>query len=693
MATARALDSRPAASLKGVGSKTLQRLEKLGIRSVQDVLFHLPARYEDRTRITPIGSLRPGAQALVEGRIELAEVVPKGRRSLVCRIGDGTGFLNLRFFHYAADQRVRLHKGALLRCYGEVRDGFYGPEMVHPDYRQIAEDDAGRPENTLTPVYPSTEGVHQKVLRRLAEQALAQCVEEGAGLTDWIPQKLLDSMDFPGLGQALRLLHKPPAGLGYGALEKAQQRLAFEELLAHHLSLSRFRSRMREHRAPELRLPPAEGERFRRALPFALTAAQKRVIGEIEADLAVQRPMMRLVQGDVGSGKTVVAAYAALAALASGFQVAVMAPTELLAEQHRRSFSAWLEPLGVRIAFLAGKHRGQEREEILNAIADGSAGLVLGTHALFQEQVRFSRLGLVIIDEQHRFGVHQRLALLGKGQNEGLHPHQLIMTATPIPRTLAMLGYADLDVSIIDELPPGRTPVKTTVIPAGRRPEVIGRIADWVRGGRQVYWVCTLIEESELLQCEAAEKTAQSLAEALPRVRVGLIHGRMKSPEKDAVMHAFKSGVIDLLVATTVIEVGVDVPNASLMVIENPERLGMAQLHQLRGRVGRGPGESHCVLMYQPPLSENAKERLSILRESNDGFVIAERDLQLRGPGELLGVRQTGQVQFRIADLVRDAALLPKVKETAETLLSDYSDRVEPLLRRWLADSVQYAEV
>jgi ATP-dependent DNA helicase RecG len=695
MSSARALDNRPAASLKGVGSKTLQRLEKLGIRSVHDLLFHLPARYEDRTRITPIGCLRPGAHALVEGRMELAEVVPKGRRSLVCRIGDGTGFLNLRFFHYSADQRTRLQKGILLRCYGEVRDGFYGLEMVHPDYRQISEEDAGRPENTLTPVYPSTAGIHQKILRRLVEQALDQCVGAGgaAGLTDWMPPQVLDSMDFPGLGEALQLLHKPPAGVGYGALKKAQQRLAFEELLAHHLTLSRFRSQMRRHRAPELRLPPAEGERFGTALPFALTAAQRRVIGEIEADLAAHRPMMRLVQGDVGSGKTVVAAYAALAALASGFQVAVMAPTELLAEQHYRSFSAWLEPLGVRIAFLAGKHKGQGRQDTLSAIENAEAGAILGTHALFQEQVRFPRLGLIIIDEQHRFGVHQRLALLGKGQHEGLHPHQLIMTATPIPRTLAMLGYADLDVSIIDELPPGRTPVKTTVVPAGRRPEVIGRIADWVRGGRQVYWVCTLIEESELLQCEAAEKTAQSLAEALPQVRVGLIHGRMKSVEKDAVMNAFKSGAVDLLVATTVIEVGVDVPNASLMVIENPERLGLAQLHQLRGRVGRGPGESHCVLMYQPPLSENAKERLSILRESTDGFAIAERDLQLRGPGELLGVRQTGQIQFRIADLARDGALLPKVKATAETLLSQHSDRVDPLLRRWLADSVQYAEV
>ena len=695
MLPSQALDSLPVASLKGVGARTLQRLEKLGIQSVQDLLFHLPIRYEDRTFITPIGRLKPGIHALVEARVELAEVISKGRRSLVCRISDGTGFLNLRFFHFTAEQRGRLQKGVLLRCYGEVREGFYGLEMAHPDYQPIAEADAGRLENSLTPVYPLTEGIHQKTLRRLVEQALVLW-EDAAGrasLMDWIPTTLLASMRFPGLPQALHLLHKPPAGVGYDALEKAQQRLAFEELLAHHLTLSRFRAQMRKHRAPVLRLPPPVAEQFRETLPFALTAAQRRVIGEIEADLGADRPMMRLVQGDVGSGKTVVAAYAALAALASGFQVAVMAPTELLAEQHYRSFSQWLEPLGVRLAFLTGKHKGQTRQETLDVIADGSAGLALGTHALFQEHVRFSRLGLVIIDEQHRFGVHQRLALRDKGQQSGLYPHQLIMTATPIPRTLAMLGYADLDVSVIDQLPPGRTPVKTTVIPASRRAEVIGRIADWVRSGRQVYWVCTLVEESELLQCEAAEKTARSLAEALSQVRVGLIHGRMKPAEKEAIMASFKAGAVDLLVATTVIEVGVDVPNASLMVIENPERLGLAQLHQLRGRVGRGPGESHCVLMYQAPLSENAKERLSILRESNDGFLIAERDLELRGPGEFLGVRQAGQIQFRIADLARDGALLPKVKEAAETLLSDYPDRVAPLLKRWLADAVQYAEV
>ncbi|MDD5036222.1 MAG: ATP-dependent DNA helicase RecG [Methylococcaceae bacterium] len=691
MSCALALDSLKLASFKGVGERTLDRLDKLGLHSVQDLLFHLPIRYEDRTFLTPLGRLRPGDHALVEGRVELAEIPPKGRRSLVCRIADGTGFLYLRFFHFTADQLSRLNPGTWLRCYGEARDGYYGVEMVHPDYQHIAETESGHIDKSLTPVYPLTEGLHQKTLRKLVDGALDSCT--GDKLVDWIPVEHLEAMGFPPLYEALRLLHKPPAGVGLDSLRQAQQRLAFEELLAHHLSLSRFRERMRKQAAPLLRLPEAQSKQFRKTLPFDLTGAQQRVIEEIAADLARLKPMMRLVQGDVGSGKTVVAAWAALAALASDCQVAVMAPTELLAEQHYRSFSQWLEPLGVQLAYLASKHKGQVRRETLEAIAEGRAGAVLGTHALFQEQVKFQRLGLVVIDEQHRFGVHQRLALREKGMQDGLYPHQLIMTATPIPRTLAMLGYADLDVSIIDELPPGRTPVKTSVIPATRRPELIDRIAEWVKGERQVYWVCTLIEESEVLECEAAQNTATALAQALPGVRVELVHGRMKPAEKEAVMASFKAGAVDLLVATTVIEVGVDVPNAGLMVIENPERLGLAQLHQLRGRVGRGPGESHCVLMYQPPLSAGAKERLGILRETSDGFIIAEKDLELRGPGEFLGVRQTGQVQFRIADLSRDGGMLDRVKCVAENLLRDHPDHVEPLLRRWLADSGRYAEV
>jgi len=694
MSSSRASASPKIASLKGVGAKTLERLERLGVHTVQDLLFHLPTRYEDRTCLCPLGRARPGEPVLVEGQVKVAEVISRGRRSLVCQIGDGTGSLYLRFFNFSSDLLSRFRPGVWLRCYGEVRDGYYGLEMVHPDHQTLAEDEVGHIEKSLTPIYPLTEGLHQKTLRTLVERTLDLCEGDGELLRDWIPGELLDALGFPPLPEAIRLLHKPPVGAGLDALELAQRRLSFEELLAHHLSQSRFRVALRQHGAPSLRLSKAKSEQFRKSLPFKLTGAQRRVIQEIAADLAADRPMMRLVQGDVGSGKTVVAAWGALAALASRCQVAVMAPTELLAEQHYRSFSQWLEPLGVRIAYLAGKHKGQIRRETLEAIAQGRAGAVIGTHALFQEDVKFHRLGLVVIDEQHRFGVHQRLALREKGMRDGLYPHQLIMTATPIPRTLAMLGYADLDVSIIDELPPGRTPVKTTVIPSTRRPEVISRISDWVKGGRQVYWVCTLVEESEALQCEAAENTALALLEALPQVRVSLVHGRMKAAEKECVMERFKSGEIGLLVATTVIEVGVDVPNAGLMVIENPERLGLAQLHQLRGRVGRGPGESHCVLMYQPPLTLGAKERLGILRETSDGFVIAEKDLELRGPGELLGVRQTGQVQFRIADLARDGDLLDQVKLVAEALLKDVPEAVEPLLRRWLADGgTRYAEV
>ncbi len=685
-------DSLPIASLKGVGLQTLRRLEKLGLATVTDLLFHLPLRYEDRTRIAALGSLKAGDQALVEGRVELIEVLPKGRRSLVLRIGDGTGFLNLRFFHFTAEQRRQFERGRLLRAFGEIREGYYGLEITHPDYRLIAEDEAGRPEATLTPVYPLTEGIHQKALRRLVTQALAYADPEH--LPDGLPISLPAASGRLRLWEALKLLHQPPAGCSEASpeLAAARRRLAFEELLAHHLSLSRFRARMQTRRAPILHIDPTAAERFRQSLPFSLTAAQQRVIGEIEADLAAPRPMMRLVQGDVGSGKTVVAAFAALAALTSNHQVAVMAPTELLAEQHARSFRQWLDPLGVQVALLSGRAKGESRKSALAALSDGFAGVAVGTHALFQEQVAFHRLGLVVIDEQHRFGVHQRLALREKGARDGLYPHQLIMTATPIPRTLAMLGYADLDLSVIDERPPGRTPVNTVVVPTARRAEIVARIADWVGKGRQVYWVCTLIEESELLQAEAAEKTAQILAEALPGVRTALIHGRQKPADKEATMLAFKAGGIDLLVATTVIEVGVDVPNASLMVIENAERLGLAQLHQLRGRVGRGPGEAHCVLLYQPPLTQTARERLGILRDSDDGFVIAEKDLDIRGPGELLGTRQTGQVQFRVADLTRDRDLLDAVHGTAELMLRDYPERVELLIKRWVGNSAQYVQ-
>ncbi len=683
-------ENQSIASLKGVGAQTLKKLERLGLRTLQDLLFHLPGRYEDRTRILPIASLRGGDHALIEGRVELAENLPSGRRSLVIRLSDGTGHVHLRFFHYTQDQRRQFEPGRLLRCYGEVRDGFYGREINHPDYRLIMDNEAGQPESTLTPVYPLTEGLHQKALRRLIAQALVMADR----VRDWLPPGITPTKSDYSLAEALRLLHAPPAGTTEQApsIQAARQRVIFEELLAHHLSLSQFRARMQTHRAPVLHINQKNVTQFQDSLPFALTGAQRRVIQEITTDLGRPHPMMRLVQGDVGSGKTVVAAFAALTALASQHQVAIMAPTELLAEQHRHSFRQWLEPLGVTVAFLSGKAKGGARRQTLESLANGTAGVVIGTHALFQEQVVFLNLGLVIIDEQHRFGVHQRLALREKGGTQGGYPHQLIMTATPIPRTLAMIGYADLDLSIIDERPPGRTPVRTTVLPTTRRDDIIERIQDWVAHGRQVYWVCTLIEESELLQAEAAEKAAERLAAALPDLRVALIHGRLKPAEKDAIMQQFKAATIDVLVATTVIEVGVDVPNASLMVIENAERLGLAQLHQLRGRVGRGPGEAHCVLLYQPPLGETARERLGILRESDDGFVIAEKDMEIRGPGELLGTRQTGQVQFRIADLVRDAALVESVHQAADELTRTHPAHVQPLIQRWLGEAAQFVE-
>ena len=683
-------EQRSIASLKGVGAQTLKKLERLGLHTLQDLLFHLPHRYEDRTRVVPLGSLRGGDHLLIAGRIELSEVTPAGRRSLIVRIADGTGHLHLRFFHFSADQRRQFERGRWLRCFGEVRDGFYGLEIVHPDYRLIAESESRQAESALTPVYPLTEGIPQKQLRKLVAQALS----EAEHLPDWLPPGLLPRQSQLGLAEALRQLHAPPAGSTEqsAAIVAARHRLVFEELVAHRLSLSRLRSLTRQHRAPPLRIDARTADRFRQALPFALTGAQQRVIEEITADLARDHPMMRLVQGDVGSGKTVVAAFAALAALSSQHQVAIMAPTELLAEQHGQSFRHWLEPLGVGVRFLSGKAKGEHRRTVLDDLATGQAGVIVGTHALFQEQVRFHNLGLVIIDEQHRFGVHQRLALREKGGQAGRYPHQLIMTATPIPRTLAMIGYADLDLSVIDERPPGRTPVRTTVMPTTRRDEIIARIGDWAAQGRQVYWVCTLIEESEALQAEAAENSAARLAEALPDLRVALIHGRMKAADKEATMQAFKSGAIEVLVATTVIEVGVDVPNASLMVIENAERLGLAQLHQLRGRVGRGPGEAHCVLLYQPPLSQTARERLGILRESDDGFVIAEKDMALRGPGELLGTRQTGQVQFRIADLTRDADLMDAVHDAVESIAEASPSAVAPLIERWLGTAAMYAE-
>lgn len=678
------LDKIPLDSLKGVGSKMLEKLERLGLATVQDLLFHLPLRYEDRTQVWPIGDLPPGLHGAVEGEIQDTQLVMGRRRMLVCRISDGTGTLTLRFFNFTAAQKNSLAQGRLMRCFGEVRPGKYGLEMAHPEYKLLGDDQAGQTESALTPVYPTTEGLRQLTLRNLTDQALAQLDLYGV-------EELLPAGLYPHqieLAAALRLLHRPPPSVALPLLENgqhpAQQRLVLEELLAHNLSVLKVRAQSQTQLARALKPAPKLVEQLLGALPFKPTGAQSRVVAEIGKDLQQSHPMMRLVQGDVGSGKTLVAALAALQAIGNGCQVGLMAPTELLAEQHAINFAKWLEPLGIQVGWLAGKQKGKAREEALAAIADGSVKMVVGTHAIFQEQVVFQRLALVIIDEQHRFGVHQRLALREKGEREGVHPHQLIMTATPIPRTLAMTAYADLDTSVIDELPPGRTPITTVALPDSRRQDVIERVRLACTEGKQAYWVCTLIEESEVLECQAAEDTAAELQNLLPGLHIGLVHGRMRPVEKLRVMEEFKAGILQLLVATTVIEVGVDVPNASLMIIENPERLGLAQLHQLRGRVGRGAVASHCVLLYHAPLSKTAQSRLGVLRETNDGFQIAQRDLELRGPGELLGTRQTGLADLKIADLVRDQPLIPQVQKMARFLMDKHPSHVEPLIRRWL---------
>jgi ATP-dependent DNA helicase RecG len=685
----------PVTKLPGIGAQTAAKLAKLGILTIQDLLFHLPQRYQDRTRIHPIARLQPGNHELICGKVEFTDSPQRGRNSVICRISDSSGMLSLRFFHFSVQQSQALKPGTRLSCFGEIRHGYAGLEMVHPEYRILTIDD-NPCDDTLTPVYPLTEGLSQTAVRKAVRQALNFCLTQKAQFQDWLPPAILARHAYPKLDQALQTLHHPPAGMSLEQLQNgdlpALQRLAFEEFLAHHLALLQGKQQYRRWRAPMFQVDQQAKQTFLSHLPFQLTSAQLRVIGEIETDYSRPQPMLRLVQGDVGCGKTLVAALAALSAAHSGYQIAMMAPTELLAEQHYRNFCNWFDHSPFQVVYLSGQLKGKARQAALQAIADGSAQLVIGTHALFQEAVSFHQLGLVIIDEQHRFGVQQRLALREKGQRDGKVPHQLVMTATPIPRTLAMLQYSDLDISVIDELPPGRKPVTTSAVASDRREQVIARIRSWVEQGKQVYWVCTLIEESELLQCQAAETTAQQLQQALPELRIGLVHGRMKAADKDQVMQAFKQHQCDLLVATTVIEVGVDVPNAGLMIIENPERLGLSQLHQLRGRVGRGDVESYCLLLFQSPLSLASKQRLGILRESNDGFVIAEKDLELRGPGEMIGNRQTGQIQFKIADLSRDRHLLDHVASAAELLQQHHSETISPLIRRWTQHVAQDME-
>ena len=685
----------PLTVLKGVGPALAKTLAKLGLYRVEDLLFLLPLRYEDRTTLYLIGQLKPGLRCLTSGEVLLAQTVFRGRRSLLVRIADGSGQLTLRFFHFSRQQQAQFKEGSKVSCYGDVRAGPSGLEIVHPEYRILPKGDRPSVDDALTPVYPLTEGVRQGRLRNLVGQALA--LMNKSPPAELLPGEIIDDLGLPGLPEALRYLHSPPANVDLGCIESGtylgQVRLAFEELLAHYMSLRHLRNLANLESAVPMKPGLALQRQFIDALPYELTTAQNRIVAEISADLKKPNPMMRLIQGDVGSGKTVVAAAACAQAVANGVQAAFMAPTELLAEQHWANFREWFDTLGVELTWLSGSQKQSERRMSLEAIGSGNAQIVIGTHALFQEGVEFSRLGLIVIDEQHRFGVHQRVALRDKGRSESEHPHQLVMTATPIPRTLAMAAYADLDTSIIDELPPGRHPVSTVALPETRRSDVIERLRNACQNGQQAYWVCPLIDESDVLDYQAAEANHQVLTRSLSTLSVGLVHGRMKNTAREKVMRSFKSGDIDVLVATTVIEVGVDVPNASLMVIENSERMGLSQLHQLRGRVGRGTGQSHCVMLYKQPLGELAKSRLSVLRETNDGFVVAQRDLELRGPGELLGTRQTGLPDYRIANLVRDAHLMPTVQKAAGLITAEHPDAERAIVTRWLSSAHHYGKV
>ena len=688
------LDS-PLTVLSGVGPSIASKLARLGLRNLEDLLFLLPNRYEDRTTLVKIGSLQVGKHFLVSGKVLLSDTVYRGRRNLLVRISDGTGQLTLRFFHYSKQQQIQFQTGVVLSCFGDVRIGPLGLEMVHPEYRILKPNQELITSDALTPIYPTTEGVQQGRLRNLTSQVIK--IAKSSPPEELLSDELRQKYNMPALFDALLYLHQPPPDTDIANIDAGkhpcQQRLAFEEFLAHHLSLRNLRDITKTEGALQLSEGSELAEHFINGLPYTLTAAQQRVINEITTDIASPYPMHRLIQGDVGSGKTVVAAVACLKAVASGVQIAVMAPTELLAEQHYQNFSVWFRPLGIEPAWLSGSQSQAEKRKSLEAIATGNALLIIGTHALFQEGVTFKQLALVIIDEQHRFGVHQRMALRKKGEQNQKHPHQLVMTATPIPRTLAMTAYANLDISIIDELPPGRQPVQTIAIPETRRNEVIERVRSSCKAGQQAYWVCPLIEESNILEYQAVETSYKMLTEVLLELQIGLIHGRMKPAEKDKVMRAFKNGKIQLLVATTVIEVGVDVPNASIMIIENAERMGLSQLHQLRGRVGRGDTASLCIMLYRLPLGKLARSRLAVLRDTNDGFLVAQRDLELRGPGELLGTRQTGLPQYRIANLIRDAELIPKVQLIAESIRRSSPEKGNKIIRRWLGDAGQYGKV
>ena len=675
--------------LQGVGAAAAALLEKLHIFSTDDLLFHLPRDYEDRSTIIPMNQLVVGRSYLLEGEVRSVDFPPGKKKSLAALLQDDFGKVTLRFYHIYKGLTDRIKIGQRLRIFGEVRVGARGLELYHPEI-QVIQQHTALPKTQLTAIYPSTEGLTQPKLREYVRQALQYHSDE---LAELLPKKYSNGYE---LKEALHYIHEPPTDANMLQLNQgshpAQQRLIFEELVAHQVSLLTRRAYIRQIAAPRFNSSKVLAKHLLDGLPFQMTNAQKRVSKEILHDLKQDQPMLRLVQGDVGAGKTLVAAVAACHALEADWQVALMAPTEILAEQHYLNFKRWFEPLGIEVAWLSGKQKGKARAQAEQQIKQGHAQLIVGTHALFQNNVEFSRLGLVIIDEQHRFGVDQRLALRNKGTDQ-FTPHQLVMTATPIPRTLAMSAYGDLDTSIIDELPPGRTPIQTVTIPLDRREQVLQRIASNCREGKQAYWVCTLVEQSETLDAQAAEATYQEIKERFPDINIGLVHGKMKADEKQSVMQAFKDNQLQLLIATTVIEVGVDVPNASIMVIENAERLGLSQLHQLRGRVGRGATASFCALLYKTPLSQNGQERLSILRESNDGFVIAEKDLEIRGPGELLGTKQTGDIGFRVARLERDDHLLSQAHYVAAQILKDYPQHADGLLKRWLPEAPRYAYV
>ena len=676
--------------LKSAGPALAQRLRALGLERVQDLLFHLPTRYEDRRNVVPLAELRDGEESLIRARVLQADVRFAGRRSLRVLVEEGATTLLLRFFHFNESQRQAFVPGRWILAFGVTRYGAQGWELVHPQYRLADDAEMLKSEQSLTPIYPLTTGVTQAKLRSLIAQAL------DAAARDVAFAQALPGLDGPETLSALKAIHRPASDADAALLIRgehpAQRRLIREELLAHQLCMRMLRSAVKDRPAPPLRNVLAASTALEQVLPFRYTGAQRRVIAEIGRDIEQRQPMLRLVQGDVGSGKTAVAAAAMLTAVRAGYQAALMAPTELLAEQHALNFSRWFADLHLETALVAGKLKKAQRDKLLPRIAAGEVPLVIGTHAVFQSAVAFGKLALVVTDEQHRFGVQQRLALRDKGAGR-MTPHQLIMSATPIPRTLAQTLYADLDVSVIDELPPGRSPVVTVAMSNERRPDVLARIGEVCAQGRQAYWVCTLVEESENLEVQAAEETAKKLHQELPQLSVGLVHGRMKPEDKEQAMRAFKDGRTQLLVATTVIEVGVDVPNASIMIIENAERLGLSQLHQLRGRVGRGATASQCVLMYQAPLSDSARARIAAMRASNDGFVIAQQDLELRGPGEILGRRQAGLIGLKLADPVRDAALIPPLQQLADQWLARHPREARQLIGRWVGDVEKYAQV